>query len=82
MLFFTIVNLLKVIPYTLLGQFNSSNLLTSLLLSPLAPIGVWMGVKLHDRVNEKLFYVLCYIFLLITGIKLLFDGLTDLITTL
>ncbi len=73
-IFFTVVNLLKLIPYTILGQFNTGNLLTSLVLAPLAPLGVWLGVKLHHRVNEKLFYGLCYFFLFITGIKLLVDG--------
>jgi uncharacterized membrane protein YfcA len=77
-LFFTIVNLIKVVPYMLLGQFSTGNLLTSLILAPLAPIGVWLGVKLHNRVNENLFYNLCYIFLLVTGIKLLYDGFTGL----
>ncbi len=76
--FFTIVNLLKLVPYTLLGQFSTGNLLTSLILAPLAPFGVWLGVKLHHRVNESLFYTLCYIFLLVTGVKLLMDGIQGL----
>ena len=76
--FFTIVNLIKLVPYTLLGQFNTGNLLTSLILAPLAPLGVWLGVKLHHRVNEKLFYTLCYLFLFVTGFKLLFDGFQGL----
>jgi len=73
-LFFTTVNLIKVLPYTLLGQFNSENLLTSLLLAPIVPLGVWLGLKLHHRVNEKLFYNLSYVFLLAAGVKLLIDG--------
>lgn len=73
-IFFTIVNLLKVLPYALLGQFSGGNLRTSLFLAPLAPLGVWLGVVLHRRLNEKLFYTLCYCFLLVTGIKLLIDG--------
>jgi len=72
--FFTIVNYVKLVPYYYLGQLNGDNLLTSLVLSPLAPLGVWMGLKLHDRVNEKLFYNLAYFFLLLTGFKLLYDG--------
>ncbi len=78
-LFFTIVNLIKVVPYMLLGQFSTGNLLTSLFLAPLAPLGVWLGVKLHSRVNEKLFYNLCYIFLFITGLKLLYDGFSEVL---
>ena len=77
-IFFTVVNLVKVIPYSLLGQFSSDNLLISLVLAPAAPIGVWLGVKLHHRVNENIFYTLCYIFLFITGIKLLVDGISGL----
>ncbi len=77
-LFFTIVNYVKLIPYALLGQLNTNNLLTSLILSPLAPVGVYLGIKLHHKVNEKLFYRLCYIFLFITGLKLLYDGLSHL----
>lgn len=72
--FFTIVNYVKLIPYYFLGQLNGDNLLTSLVLSPLALLGVWLGLKLHDRVNEKLFYNLAYFFLFLTGIKLLYDG--------
>jgi len=76
--FFTIVNFIKLIPYYFLGQLNGNNLLVSLILAPLAPLGVWIGIKLHDRVNEKLFYNLAYFFLFITGIKLLYDGITTL----
>jgi uncharacterized membrane protein YfcA len=76
--FFTIVNYIKIIPYYFLGQLNGDNLLLSLILAPLAPIGVWIGIKLHDRVDEKLFYNLAYFFLLVTGIKLLYDGITGL----
>jgi len=74
--FFAIVNYVKLIPYALLGQLNGENLLTSLILAPLVPVGVWLGIKLHDRVNEKLFYNLAYFFLLATGVKLLYEGLT------
>jgi len=76
--FFTIVNYTKLIPYGFLGLLNADNLLTSLLLSPLAPLGVFLGVKLHNRINERLFFALIYLFLLITGIKLIYDGVAGL----
>lgn len=75
---FTIINYIKLVPYYFLGQLNSDNLLTSLVLAPLAPLGVWIGLRLHDRVNERLFYNLAYSFLLATGIKLLYDGIATL----
>lgn len=76
--FFTIVNYTKLIPYALLGQLNSGNLTTSLILSPLAPLGVFLGVKLHAKVNQTLFYNICYVILLVTGLKLLYDGFSPL----
>ena len=69
-----IVNLVKLVPYTWLGQFSSSNLLMSLLLAPLAPIGISMGYYLHHRINEKSFFSVIYLSLVVVGIKLIFDG--------
>jgi len=73
-LFFMVVNYIKLIPYGFLGQLNMDNIELSLLLSPFALLGIFLGIKLHHRVSERLFYNLCYFFLFITGIKLLFDG--------
>ncbi|WP_169567762.1 sulfite exporter TauE/SafE family protein [Sneathiella limimaris] len=77
--FFFIINYVKLIPYAYLGQFSTENLGTSLLLAPLAPIGIWLGVKLHKLVPEELFYKLAYVLLFITGLKLLWDGRAGLI---
>jgi uncharacterized membrane protein YfcA len=75
---FAILNYVKLIPYALLGQLHVDNLLTSLVLAPFVPIGFWLGIKLHDQVNEKLFYNLAYFFLFVTGMKLLYDGVMQL----
>lgn len=77
--FFTAVNFAKVPAYIYLEQFTTANLMTSLVLLPLAPIGVRMGFWLLQRSNEKLIYQLCYIFLFITGGKLLYEGLQVLL---
>lgn len=74
-LFFTLVNYFKLIPYTLLGQLNFSNIKISLLLLPLAALAIGVGVYLHQRVSDKLFYQITYIVLFVTGLKLMFDGL-------
>ncbi len=76
--FFLVVNYTKLIPYSFLGQFSSENLATSLILLPLAPLGIWLGVKAHKHVPEQLFYKLAYILLFITGSKLLWDGLNGI----
>jgi uncharacterized membrane protein YfcA len=78
-IYFAFVNYLKLIPYSLLGQFSGENLFTSLLLSPLAPLGMWLGIWLHRRIDERLFYQSVYLMLALVGLKLLYDGLGPLI---
>ena len=75
-IFFAIVNYVKLIPYAVLGLLDATNLGTSLVLSPLAVIGVLPGVWLHDKVNPQAFYRLMYTFLFLTGIKLAWDGVS------
>lgn len=77
--FFATVNIIKLVPYAWLGQFQTENLITSLILLPLAPIGVKLGVYLHHKVSEKWFYRLCYSLLGVAGLKLVFDGGSALI---
>ena len=76
--FFAVVNLAKLPAYVYLGQFNTANLLTALVLLPLAPLGVRMGFWMLQRSNDRLIYQLCYLFLFATGCKLLYDGFTAL----
>ena len=73
-MFFWITNYVKLIPYFILGQLDSQNLQTSLVLLPLAPIGVGFGYYLHTRVSTKKFYNIFNLFLIITGCKLTYDG--------
>lgn len=75
---FAVVNYVKLIPYSWLGQFDATNLKTSLVLAPLAPIGIGMGVWLHNRVTDRFFFRVAYAMLLVVGIKLMVDGITVL----
>jgi len=72
--FFTVVNLLKLIPYTWLGLFDHTNIITSLALVPLAPIGVSLGYYLLHKVSVITIYRFCYFFLFIAGVSLLYMG--------
>jgi uncharacterized membrane protein YfcA len=74
--FFAVVNYVKLVPYSWLGQFDLANLTTSLVLAPLAPIGIGIGVWLHNRVSDKFFFRFVYLLLFVVGIKLIYDGLT------
>ena len=73
--YFAAINAVKVVPYAALGLMDIRNLATSLLLLPLAPLGVWAGVWLVRRVSNRWFYGLAYIGMFLTGTKLLWDGL-------
>ena len=73
-MFFAGVNWMKIVPYALLGQFPQGNLMTSLVLLPLAPLGVWLGLWMQKRVSDRAFYGVCYALLFVTGCKLAYDG--------
>lgn len=73
--FFFVINLSKWIPYGLLGLLDLRNFATSLVLLPLAPVGVWVGVKVARRIQPVVFYRFLYAGMLLTGIKLVWDAL-------
>ena len=77
--FFAFMNYIKLVPYTLLGLLDTSNLETSAGLAPRGVLGIFCGVWLRKRIDEVLFYRLCYGFLFVTGLKLLYDGTVKLI---
>ena len=72
--FFFVINLAKWLPYAWLGLLDWRNFATSLVLLPIAPIGVWVGVRLARRISQVLFYRFLYAGMFLTGVKLLFDA--------
>ena len=75
-IFFAVLNFVKLIPYGWLGQLDGSNIMTSLVLSPLAPVGVAIGVWLHHRVSDRVFFFIAYTMLFVVGLKLIWDGVS------
>jgi uncharacterized membrane protein YfcA len=75
---FFIVNLSKWGPYAWLGLLDLRNLATSIVLMPLAPLGVYIGVNMARRIDATLFYRLVYLGMFLTGVKLLWDGVSPL----
>jgi uncharacterized protein len=77
-LFFMVLNAVKVVPYVALGQLSRANLTTSAVLAPLVPVGVWLGLWLHGRVDHFWFYRLLQAALMGAGLQLMYQGITRL----
>jgi len=73
---FWAINLMKFIPYLFLGIFTWQSALVDLMLVPAAIVGVWLGVKAHNVMPERLYFAVTYVLLTLTGAKLVWDALT------
>ena len=72
--FFFVINMAKWLPYAWLGLLDWRNMATSLVLLPIAPMGVWIGVRLARHISQVLFYRFLYTGMFLTGVKLLWDA--------
>lgn len=75
-LLFWILNIAKFFPYLALGMFTAQTFMANLVLAPFALLGTWAGVRAHHLVPERLFFAITYVLLVVTGTKLIWDGLT------
>ena len=73
--FFAAINAAKWLPYAWLGLIDGRNMSTAAVLMPVAPVGVWIGVRVVKRLPTALFYRVFSVGMLLTGTKLLWDGL-------
>jgi hypothetical protein len=73
--FFGIVNWMKVPAYWALGQFTQTNLIAAASLMPVAIASTFAGVWLVRRIDAERFYTLIYVLMILTGLKLVWDGL-------
>jgi uncharacterized membrane protein YfcA len=74
-LMFFVFNIVKAVPYGMLGLFTRETLMIDLILAPFALLGAWIGVRAHRIMPERAFFAVTYVLLTITGIKLIWDGL-------
>lgn len=74
--FFFVMNAMKLVPYFLLGQFSADNLKLSLMLLPFAPIGIFIGFRLHRLVSQDHFVKIVCALLAFAGFKLIWDGIS------
>ncbi len=69
---FFVTNIIKLIPYSLLGLFHLGNIPTILLLLPLTWVGTQIGLFLNKRFSNLWFNRILYVLLTLTAIQLLF----------
>jgi uncharacterized membrane protein YfcA len=75
-LMFWAINLMKFVPYAMLGIFSWETVKADLFLIPAAIVGVMIGVRAHRIMPERLFFAFTYLLLTATGTKLIWDALT------
>ena len=69
-------NVVKLVPYAMLNQFNTNNLLIAALLMPFGWVGVRLGLVIQRKLNDKVFYRIILVLLLAIGIKLIADAVS------
>ena len=74
-IFFTFVNLIKLPFYLHLSMLNFQTFKQSMILLPLAIIGIFIGYRILKIIHEKLFYNILYLLILVTSSKLIYDFL-------
>lgn len=78
-LFFAAVNWIKVPPYLMLGELNFDIVKVSLVLTPLALITTYFGVKLVRRFSTESFYKIINVLLLLVGLKMMWSAGVDIV---
>lgn len=72
---FAVINASKLVPYFFLGQLSVSNMQASAALTPVAIVGMLVGVYLVRRIDSALFYRIAYVLIFLLSIKLIYDGI-------
>ena len=73
-IFFATINGLKAPAYTARSQFTRGNMATLVGVFPVAVASTVVDAKLIRCLDPKCFYILIYVLLSLTGIKLTWDG--------
>jgi uncharacterized protein len=75
-LFFTVGNATKAVPWLLLVR-PTADVWTLMVVCLFAiPPGVWLGWRFHGTLNQRQLYRACYGLLVVTALKLLWDGVS------
>ncbi len=72
---FTIINVLKLPPYWIIGQINVGSLEKCVYLIPVALFGAWAGYRLTKILPQDVFFKAVEIALFLVSLKLIYDAL-------
>ena len=73
-----LINLFKLIPYFYLDIINFESLLSYLLFSPIAVIGVILGHWMNSKFSDKSFFAIINFFIVVASFRLIYVGIVDL----
>jgi uncharacterized protein len=77
--FFAVVNVVKVLPYAALGQFDARTLVSAALLLPVAVVAVLVGAALVRRMRPQVFYPFMLAMVALVGLRLVYDGVRGML---
>ncbi|SCW66127.1 hypothetical protein SAMN02927900_03548 [Rhizobium mongolense subsp. loessense] len=75
-LFFTVGNATKAVPWLLLVRPAGSDWTLMAICLLAIPSGVWLGWRIHGMLDQHQIYRACYGLLVVTALKLLWDGVS------
>jgi uncharacterized protein len=75
-LFFTVGNATKAVPWLLVANPTTGVWTLTAVCLFAVPAGVWLGWRLHGRLDQRQVYRACYGLLVVTALKLLWDGVS------
>jgi uncharacterized protein len=73
-IFFALINVMKLAPYFALDQFSPLTLATSLVLLPFAVAANFLGLWLARRTPTELFYRITYVLMFFISLALIWQG--------
>ena len=77
--FFAIMNAVKVVPYAALGQLDARTLASAVVLLPLAGLAVLLGAALVRRMRPTIFYPFMYAMVALVALRLVYEGVRGLL---
>ena len=69
--FFGITNIIKLIPYFILGLFDKEILRLTICFIPITFFGIFIGKLINNKISDKIFFSIIYITILILGMRLI-----------